>query len=122
MINDIEGQLAHVLSENMNLHRKIDGMQERVDNLRSVKAEMEGERYDKDKRIAELEKERAWIDVVDELPRTTMNVLVTNGEKVGKLTYVKYVNGTGRWAGNSEDITAWMLKPKPPKALKERVK
>jgi hypothetical protein len=70
--------------------------------------------------IAELEKEREWIDVIDELPKTTMSVLVTDGVKVGELTYVKYVNGTGKWAGNNEDITAWMLKPKSPEALKEQ--
>jgi hypothetical protein len=70
--------------------------------------------------IAELKKEREWIDVIDELPKTTMSVLVTDGVKVGELTYVKYVNGTGKWAGNNEDITAWMLKPKSPEALKEQ--
>jgi hypothetical protein len=74
----------------------------------------------KDKKIAELEKERKWIDVIKELPKTTMSVLVTNGAKVGELTYVKYVNGTGKWAGNNEDITAWMLKPKSPETLKEQ--
>jgi hypothetical protein len=68
---------------------------------------------------AELKKEREWIDVIDELPKTTMSVLVTDGVKVGELTYVKYVNGTGKWAGNNEDITAWMLKPKSPEAPKE---
>jgi hypothetical protein len=72
------------------------------------------------KRNAELEKERKWIDVIKELPKTTMSVLVTNGAKVGELTYVKYVNGTGKWAGNNEDITAWMLKPKSPEALKDK--
>ena len=49
-----------------------------------------------------------------------MSVLVTNGAKVGELTYVKYVDGTGKWAGNNKDITAWMLKPKSPEALKEQ--
>jgi hypothetical protein len=71
-------------------------------------------------RIAELEKERKWIDVIKELPKTTMSVLVTNGAKVGELTYVKYVDGTGKWAGNNKDITAWMLKPRSPEALKEQ--
>jgi hypothetical protein len=71
-------------------------------------------------RIAELEKEREWIYVIKELPKTTMSVLVTNGAKVGELTYVKYVNGTGKWAGNNEDIIAWMLKPKSPEALKDQ--
>jgi hypothetical protein len=72
--------------------------------------------------ITELEKEREWISVDDYLPKTTMSVLVTDGNKVGALTYVKYVNGTGKWTGNSEHITAWMLKPKSPRELKEQVK
>jgi hypothetical protein len=75
-----------------------------------------------EKRIAELEKEREWIDVIDELPKTTMSVLVTDGVKVGELTYVKFVNGTGKWAGNNKYITGWMLKPKPPKTLKDQGK
>tara|TARA_R110000850_G_C9646877_1_gene433914 strand:+ start:28 stop:471 length:444 start_codon:yes stop_codon:yes gene_type:complete len=70
-------------------------------------------------RNAEIEKEREWIDVTKELPKITMSVLVTDGLKVGELTYVKYVNGTGKWAGNNEHITGWMLKPKSPRALKD---
>jgi hypothetical protein len=71
-------------------------------------------------KVAELEKERKWIDVIKELPKATMSVLVTNGTKVGELTYVKYVDGTGKWLRNNKDITAWMLKPKSPESLKDK--
>jgi len=79
-------------------------------------------------KIAELEKhiaslpqlENQWVSVEDYLPKTTMSVLVTDGRKVGELTYTRYVNGTGKWAGANKHITAWMLKPKSPEALKEQ--
>ena len=79
-------------------------------------------------KIAEFEKhiaslpqlENQWVSVEDYLPKTTMSVLVTDGRKVGELTYTRYVNGTGKWAGANKHITAWMLKPKSPEALKEQ--
>ena len=82
------------------------------------------------RRVAELEKhiaslpqlENQWVSVEDYLPKTTMSVLVTDGRKVGELTYTRYVNGTGKWAGANKHITAWMLKPKSPEALKEQDK
>jgi hypothetical protein len=94
-----------------------------TDRISELESKLAGSKYTVDLfcvKYKELEKERKWIDVIKELPKTTMSVLVTNGAKVGELTYVKYVNGTGKWAGNNEDITAWMLKPKSPEALKDQ--
>ena len=80
--------------------------------------ELENRVKNQSDKIAELENQ--WISVGNGLPKTTMSVLVTNGRKVGELTYVKYADGTGKWVGDNKDITAWMLKPKLPEALKDQ--
>jgi hypothetical protein len=103
-----------------NIPSVIKNFKLRITQLEGYNAGLADESCKQQAKITDLEKEREWIDVIKELPKTTMSVLVTDGVKVGELTYVKYVDGTGKWAGNNKDITAWMLKPKSPEALKEQ--
>ena len=55
----------------------------RIDNLRAVKAKMESERYLKDKRIAELEKERdelkAKVAELEEALATSFEFISSSG-------------------------------------------
>jgi hypothetical protein len=55
---ELRNEKAELVTQNQRLKVIITERESVIDNLRSVKSEMEGERYLKDKCIAELEKER----------------------------------------------------------------
>ena len=72
-----------------------------------------GERKALKARIAELEAERRWIPVREQMPTSgTQWVLLKNGKMDFDFTYID--GGRYDWWRNGSNVTHWMPLPEPP--------
>jgi len=83
------------------------------DELKKENAELKADLKNKNTRIAELEAERRWIPVREQMPTSgTQWVLLKNGKMDFDFTYID--GGRYDWWRNGSNVTHWMPLPEPP--------